>query len=103
MEPNNPEAFHTIASYYWDDTSRDVRLSDAQKLEYVQKGLEASDKALSLRSDYVDAMVFKGLLLRQQALLEKDPARQQELLKEAVGLSDKANDLKKRQVAGVAP
>src|SRR5688572_12053082 len=74
MEPNNPEAFHTIASYYWDETSRDVRLSDAQKLEYVQKGLEASDKALSLRSDYVDAMVFKGLLLRQQALLEKDPA-----------------------------
>ena len=35
-------------------------------------------------------MVMKNLLLRQQALVEKSPARQQELLKEANALRDKA-------------
>ena len=50
VEPNNPEAFHTIAGYYWDETQRDVRLNDTQKRDYVQKGLEAADKALSSRA-----------------------------------------------------
>jgi tetratricopeptide (TPR) repeat protein len=103
IEPNNPDAFQTIASYYWDEATRDVRLTDTQKREYVQKGLEAVDKALSLRPDFVEALTFKGLLLRLQANLEKDPARQQQLLKEAIALSDKANEMKKRQTAGVAP
>ena len=101
LEPTNPEAFHTIAGYYWDETQRDVRLNDAQKREYVQKGLEAADKALSLKSNYVEALTFKGLLLRQQALLEKDPKVQQQLIKDATALSDKANELRKRQVTGV--
>jgi tetratricopeptide (TPR) repeat protein len=101
LEPNNPEAFQTIAGYYWDETQRDVRLSEDQKREFVQKGLQAADKAISLKSDYVDALTFKGLLLRQQALLEKDPKIQQALIKEAAGLSDRANELRKRQTTGV--
>jgi tetratricopeptide (TPR) repeat protein len=40
-EPNNPEAFHTIASFYWDETQKDPRLSEAEKRNYIQKGLEA--------------------------------------------------------------
>ena len=34
-----------------------------------------------LKPDYVEALVYKGLLLRLQALLEKDPAKQQALIK----------------------
>lgn len=101
LEPTNPEAFQTIAGYYWDETQRDVRLTDPQKRDFVQKGLEAADKAISLKGDYIEAITFKGLLLRQQALLVTDPKLQQELIKEATGLSDKANDLRKRQTTGV--
>ena len=102
LEPNNPEAFQTIAAYYWDETRGDVRAERRSRSATTsQKGLEAVDKALSLKSDYVEALTFKGLLLRQQALLEKDPAKQQQLLKEATALSDKANELRKRQVTGV--
>jgi len=99
-EPTNPEAFHTIASYYWDEARNDPKLRDTEKRDFVLKGLEASNKAIQLKPDYVDAIVFKGLLLRQQALLEKDPAKQKSLLDEAKGLSDKANDLRKKQTAG---
>ena len=83
IEPNNPEAFQTIAGYYWDETRGDAALTDAQKKEYIGQGIEAVDKALSLKPDYVEALTFKGLLLRLEANVEKDPARQQALLKEA--------------------
>jgi hypothetical protein len=42
-------------------------------------------------------MTFKGLLLRQQALVEKDPAKQQELVKQGTALGDRANELRKTQ------
>jgi tetratricopeptide (TPR) repeat protein len=100
VEPNNPEAFQTIAAYYWDETRGDASLTDEQKRNFVGKGLEAVDRALQIKADYVEAITFKGLLLRLQANFEKDPAKQQALLKEAVGLSDKANDLRKAKTTG---
>lgn len=94
-EPNNPDAFQTIAAYYWDETRGDASLTETQKKEFVGKGLEAVDKAISMKADFVEAITFKGLLLRLQANLEKDPAKQQALIKEATVLGDKANELRK--------
>ena len=48
----------------------------------------------------VEAITFKGLLLRLQANVEKDPSKQQALLKEATELSDKANELRKQKTSG---
>jgi tetratricopeptide (TPR) repeat protein len=99
-EPTNPEAFHTIAAYYWEKAYRDFRLKDAEKLKYIELGLEADDKALQLKPDYIDALVFKGLLLRSKALLVKDPAQQAALLKEANQLKDTASQLKTKKAGG---
>jgi tetratricopeptide (TPR) repeat protein len=100
-EPNNPEAFHLIATYYWDEGTRDARLTDKQKGEYIQHGLEADDKALKLKPDFFEAMTYKGLLLRLQANIEKDPGKQQSLLKEATALHDKAEEIRKKKATGV--
>jgi len=100
LEPQNPEAHYSIASYYWDEAYRNTRLAEAQKREYTQKGLEEVDKAIQIKPDYVEAIVYKGLLLRVQAAMEKDANKQKELLKEATGLQEKAAALKKQQVAG---
>jgi len=102
-EPNNPEAFYTIATYYWDEAYRDFKLKDAEKKDFVSKGMTAVDHALQLKPDYVEAIVYKGLLLRLQANLEKDPAKQQQLLKDATALSEKANAMRKAKAAGTAP
>jgi len=99
-EPNNPEAFFTISSYYWDDAQRNFRLSPEQKKDHVQKGLAAVDKALAIKPDYMEALVYKGLLLRLEANMEKDPAKQQALIKEAVALHDKAEELRKKKASG---
>jgi tetratricopeptide (TPR) repeat protein len=101
-EPNNPEAFYTIATYYWDEAYRDFKLKDTEKREFVGKGVEAVDHALQIKPDYMEALVYKNLLLRLQANLEKDPAKQQQLIKDADKLRDKAQELRKQKAAGVS-
>jgi predicted Zn-dependent protease len=100
IEPNNPEGYQTLATYYWDKAYRDFRLTDKEKLQYVLQGLEAVDQAIKLKSDYMEAVAYKNLLLRLQANLERDPAKQQALLREADQLRDKANTLRKQKAAG---
>jgi tetratricopeptide (TPR) repeat protein len=102
VEPNNPEAYHTLSTYYWDEAYRDIRLNDKQKLDYVMSGIQAVDKAIEIRPDYMEAIAYKNLLLRLQANLEKDPAKQQQLLREADQLRDKATELRKQKAAGVS-
>jgi tetratricopeptide (TPR) repeat protein len=101
-EPNNPEAFYTIATYYWDEAYRDFKLKEAEKKEFVGKGVEAVDHALQIKPDYTEALVYKNLLLRLQANMEKDTAKQQALIKEADRLRDKAQELRKQKAAGVS-
>jgi tetratricopeptide (TPR) repeat protein len=100
VEPNNPEAFQTLATYYWDKAYRDFRLSDKEKVQLVQSGIQAVDKALAIKSDYMEAVAYKNLLLRLQANLSKDPAEQQRLLKEADQLRERATQLQKQKAAG---
>jgi tetratricopeptide (TPR) repeat protein len=103
-EPNNPEAFYTIATFYWDKAYRDFRLNDQQKAQFAQAGLEAVDKAISLNPDYMEAITYRGLLLRVQAALEtKNAARQKDLLNEAERMQDRAQDLRKKKAAGLSP
>jgi len=101
-EPNNPEAFYTISTYYWDKAYRDFKLKENEKRDFVQKGIDAVDHALQIKPDYMEALVYKNLLLRLQANLEKDPSKQQALIKQADQLRDKAQELRKQKAAGVS-
>jgi tetratricopeptide (TPR) repeat protein len=96
LAPNNPQGYQLVATYYWEKTSKDHRLSDAQKKEYIEKGLENVNKALQLNPSYVDALIYKNLLFRQQALVEKDRAKQLQLLDDANALQKQAIELRKK-------
>ena len=98
-EPNNPEAHHVIATYYWNEAYKNFKLTDAEKKKDIQAGLDEVDKALALKPDYFEALTYKNLLLRLEANLEKDPAKQQALLKQADQLKDKAEQLQKQKQA----
>ena len=103
--PDNPEAQHLIGSTYWFKACLPVRdqcravapATDAIKAKYIAAGLEAEERALKLRGDYIEAIVYKGLLLRSQAFLE--PRRAQELIAEATRLSAQVDEIRKRQAA----
>jgi tetratricopeptide (TPR) repeat protein len=101
--PNDPDAFYTIATYYWDEAYRDPKLKEAEKKAYVAKGMDAIERALKIKPDYMEAIVYKGLLLRLQATLEKDQPTIQRLLKEAEALSKQANEMRKAKAAGTTP
>jgi len=99
-EPTNPEAHQMVATFYWDKVYRDFRLPEADKRRFVQAGIDEVDKAIQLKNDYVEAITYKNLLLRLQANMEKDQAKQQALLKEADKLRDQALELRKKSAGG---
>jgi hypothetical protein len=102
-EPNNPEVFYTMSTYYWNKAYRDFRIPEAEKRKLAESGIEAVDKAIALKSDYSEAYTYKGLLIRVQAAMEKNAARQKALMTEAESLANKATDLRKqKQAAGTA-
>jgi tetratricopeptide (TPR) repeat protein len=101
-EPNNPEAHHVIATYYWNEAYKNFKLKDADKIKYIQAGIDEVDKALALKPDYFEALTYKNLLLRLEANVEKDPTKQQALLRQADQLRDKAQELQKQKAAAAA-
>jgi tetratricopeptide (TPR) repeat protein len=101
VEPDNPEAYYTIATYYWEKAFRDFRLTDDEKGQYVLDGLEAVDKSLDLKDDYMEAMVYKNILLRMQANATTDQTEQDVLIAEADELRERAEELRLARAAGV--
>jgi tetratricopeptide (TPR) repeat protein len=100
LEPNNPEGYHRVAVFYWDKTRGDFRLSDAEKRDFIQKGLAMEDKALSLNPDYMEAITYKNILLRLKANVTKDPVEQKRLIEEADKLRKRVIDAQQRKATG---
>jgi len=100
IEPNNPEAHHTIATYLYDKTLKDFTLSRTEKRDNIERALAAEDAALALHADYVDALVYKGIILRLKASTETDPKRQKALIDEAEQLRNHALEVQKAQAGG---
>ncbi len=97
LEPDNPEAFYTIGTYYWEKAFRDVRLSDEEEGEYILLGMREMDRALALRADYMEALVYKNILLRMQANRSEDIERRAQLIAEANALRNRAEELAGRR------
>ena len=95
LEPKNPSGYQLLATYYWEKAYKDHRLTSPQKKEYIARGLEATDKALALNSEYADALTYKNLLLRMQGNEETDLAKRAALYKQADELREKAIELNK--------
>jgi tetratricopeptide (TPR) repeat protein len=88
VQANNPEGYYLIAVHYWDKVYRDPSLSDADKKGFIELGMGQLDQALEMNPDYVDALIYKNLLLREQAKVE--PRRKAELEQMANELRDRA-------------
>jgi hypothetical protein len=60
------------------------------------------EKALAIKGDFVEALIYKGLLLREEAKLTRNPATRNSLIEEAQLLQKRAVELKKEQDAELA-
>ena len=64
LQPENPQGYQLVAVFFWEKAFKDKRLTKAQEKEYIDKGIDATDKALKLNPDYIDALTYKNILLR---------------------------------------
>ena len=84
LEPENPVPYYAIASTNWlRIRDKSVPLSDQEKTEAIEEGLQFVDKALEKNPNYQDALAYKNLLLRDKAAATKDPAEAKRYLDEA--------------------
>ena len=97
LEPNNPEGYHRLASSTGRRRSADHRLPKAEKVDYLQKGVDAEDKALEPEPQLREAMTYKNILLRLQANETTDRKEQERLIKEADQLRNRAIELNKKK------
>lgn len=99
LDPTDPRGAQIVATYYWEKAYKDRRLLPAEQLQYVMSGIAATDRALALNPDYLEALTYKNLLLRIRANLETDPFQKQQLIAEADILRNRAIELNKGRTA----
>ena len=96
LEPDGTDAdrYQSVATLYWTKAYKDQTLTDKQKEAYADRGIAFTDRALSVKPNLIDSIIFKGLLLRVKASVSKDLTRQKALLEEASQLQQRGRELK---------
>jgi TonB family protein len=103
IDPSDPARQQLIATFYWDKVFKDASLSSTAKLAYIQSGIAATDRALAINSEYVEALTYKSIFLRMQANMTRDSAAQQKLIAEADRLRNRAMELRHTYAASLPP
>lgn len=99
LQPRDPEAFYTFGVVCYEKVAKNPPTDMKERLAIIERGKAALQKAMTLRNDYFEAMVYLSLLYRQQAPLESDPAKQQQLVAEADKIRNGAIAIVKKRKA----
>ncbi len=100
LEKNNPEAFYIYGVVCYEKVAKNPPADPAEKLAIIERGKQALERAMKLKPDYFEAIVYLNLLYRQQALVEPDPVKAQALVAQAETLKNKAVEIIKARKAG---
>ncbi|MGA7616531.1 MAG: tetratricopeptide repeat protein [Thermoanaerobaculia bacterium] len=99
LDSNNPEAFYTYGVVLYEKVAKDPPADQTEKAQIIDEGLGALNQALKLKPQYFEALVYLNLMLRQQAQVETDPMKQQDLIKQADEVRAKAIAMAKARSA----
>jgi tetratricopeptide (TPR) repeat protein len=97
VDAADPEGYYLIAVHYWDKVYRDPDLETGDKRDYIDLGIAQLDQSLEINDEYVDALIYKNLLLREKAKV--NPGESEALTAEANELRDRAMALREAQEA----
>ena len=70
LEPRNAEAWYTIGVVSWERSYKNQTISNEERRQVIQDGVDALGKALDIRPDYFDALSYMNLIYREKAKLE---------------------------------
>jgi|CXWL01.1.fsa_nt_gi hypothetical protein len=93
-QPQDPIGFVVLARLLWDKAYRDPGLEDDEKLAHLEWGLRCTGRALALKKDLFEAILWRGLLLRVKAKVVSNEALQRQLDAEADALRDQVKRLR---------
>lgn len=96
-EQPNAVNYYALTTLYYERAFREPSLTPDQKSQLIAQGITAADAALSYDADFVEALIYKNLLLRLQAQLTTDPAERSHVIAEADRLRNRAMELRKQQ------
>ena len=100
IDPENAVPYYAIASTDWLRMRiKDNPLSEEQKIQAIEEGLQYVEKALEKNPNYQEAMAYKNLLLRDKAAVSKDPEEAKRLTAEADVWFNKALEALKTNAA----
>jgi tetratricopeptide (TPR) repeat protein len=103
IDSKNPEAFYIYGVVCYEKVAKNPPADLAEKLAIIEKGKGALQKAIQMKPDYFEAMAYLNLLYRQQAVVETDPVKQQQLVAEADRIRNQAVEIiKKKKAAATA-
>ncbi|MBV8519846.1 MAG: tetratricopeptide repeat protein [Acidobacteria bacterium] len=102
LRPRDPEALYTYGVVCYEKIAKNPPADMNERLQIIDKGKHALEKAIQMKPDYFEALVYLSLLYRQQAPIETDPTKQQALVAEANRIRDEAVAIVKRKKAEAA-
>jgi tetratricopeptide (TPR) repeat protein len=104
LNPQNPTPFYCIGSIDWMLVyDKNSPLPFGQQSLLIEEGMASLDSALALNPQYVDAMTYKNLLLREKARLAVDPAEKARLTALADEWFNKALETRAQTGRGPVP
>jgi tetratricopeptide (TPR) repeat protein len=104
LDKNNPEAYYIYGVVCYEKVSKNPPADLAERLAIIEKGKAALQQSIRMKPDYFESMAYLNLLYRQQAIVEPDPVKAQELVAQANAVRDQAMELiRKKKAAAAAP
>ena len=77
IEPDSPEAHYALAAQAW-QMSFYNRVAEEKRAAVLDEGLQAVLRALELKPDYFEALVYANLLYREKAKVAETPEKRAE-------------------------
>jgi tetratricopeptide (TPR) repeat protein len=101
---NDASIYYLIATNAWSKSYNDPTTPYEERLAVVDLGLLAVQRAVEVKSDYMEAMVYYNLLYREKAKLDLDPKKKDYWTAQADEWRNKAMALRERsKTASSAP
>lgn len=98
IEAGQPEAHHALAVMVWRFSHRDM-IPEEQRDALLDEGLRAAERAIELRPDYYEALIYANLLYREKARFAKSDAEKAELEKHYLEYEERARQVRQQEDA----
>jgi tetratricopeptide (TPR) repeat protein len=94
---NQAAILMSVGAGAWNKSYNDPSLSFETRTQYVETGLQALEKSIQIKPDYIEAVTYYNLLLREKAKLTTDATERATLIAQANEYQLKAVQLRKEQ------